>query len=80
MNQKADSYYLNLELVDLEPSNLVNSSQSVLRIILTLTDTLLNSSDTPVLGVNKTAQLQGVTLTCANYSFGDTPALNINET
>ena len=69
MNQKADSYYLNSELVDLEPSNLVNSSQSVLRIILTLTDTLLNSSDTPVLGV-----------TCTNYSFGDTPALNINET
>ena len=80
LNQKADSYYVNSELVDLETSNLLNSSQSVIRIILTTTDSLLNSNDTLALSVNKTLQLQGVTSTPTIYSYEDTTALNIKET
>ena len=84
LNRNADSYYVNSEVVDLETPNLLNSSQSVLWISLTPTDSLSNSYDTPALGANKTPQLQGVTLTPTiiyiSNSSEDTPALNIIET
>ena len=82
LNWNANSYYVNLELVDLETHNL-KSSQSVQRKSLTTTDSLSNFNDTPAFSVNKTPQLQGVTLTPAIYvsnSSEDKRALNINET
>ena len=48
LNQNADSYYVNSELVDLETPNLLIPSQSVLRVTLAPADSLSNSSDTPV--------------------------------
>ena len=83
LNRNADSYYVNPNLVDLEMPNLLKSSQSVQRTALAPTDSFSNSNDTPALGVNKTPQLQMVTLTPTIYipnSCEDTPTLNRNET
>ena len=67
LNRNADSYYKNPELVDLETPNLLKSPQSVQRVLLTPTDSLSNSNDTPALTANKTPQLQGVILTPTIY-------------
>ena len=45
LNQNVDSYYVNSELVDLETPNLLNPSQSVLRITLAPVDSLSNSNN-----------------------------------
>ena len=53
------------------------------KISITPTDSLSNTDYTPTWGANKTALLQGVTLTPTIYiptSFEDTPALNVTET
>ena len=83
LNRIVDSYYVNSNLVDFETPNLLKSSQSVQRILLIPTDSLLNSNDTAALGANKTPQLQGVTLNPTIYipnSSEDTTALNVSET
>ena len=83
LNRNADSYYVNSNLVDFETPNLLKSSQSVQRILLIPTDSLLNSNDTAALGANKIPRLQGVTLKPTIYipnSSEDTTALNVSET
>ena len=83
LNRNADSYYVNSNLVDFETPNLLKSSQSVQRIALVPTDSLLNSNNTPALGANKTPQLQRLTLNPTIYipnSSEDTAALNVSET
>ena len=59
LSRNADPYYVNSELVNLETTNLLMSSQSGQRISLTPIDSLSNFKDTPALGANKTPQLQG---------------------
>ena len=52
------------------------------RILLTPTDSLSNSNNTPALGTGKTSQLQGVTLSPTIYILNspeDISALNANE-
>ena len=83
LNCIVDSYYVNSNLVDFETPNLLKSSQSVQRIALVPTDSLLNSNNTPALGANKTPQLQRLTLNPTIYipnSSEDTAVLNVSET
>ena len=58
INRKADSYYVNSELIDLETLNLSNLSPDIQGITLTPTISLSNTTEnTPELNVNETSQL-----------------------
>ena len=57
LNQNADSYYINSELVDLETPNLLKSSRSVQRPPLAPTDSISNSNDNTSVGCKQTSPI-----------------------